>query len=1019
MKQRQATPTKNWKDITDDHKKTREVVEQKISTVAEGGEADPLAVVGPYRCGKTQLLYHSFDFCWENGLPALYTDAKSIFKEFEKSESEDIAKWLSQRTTTQVQALIEGKDADWLPNWEREEDRLAWLKDVVNEGSFDENYAVLLVDEVEQAYTDLRSKDLVDDENPLRIILDDTEGVYQLWAFGLVSAYEFLGEADYARFREVRIPLLDVEDVQRNLLNNGKNADLANGIWWLARGRVGWSNKLIEEAPSTDEDISAWVQWVSSLDFEGTSPLNKDVWTNSDVDRGQWDNARKAILFLKNEYPDWEIQSPSGDSISVDNMKGLSLDIILNISSVDAPPASKEMVERNLNRLCDSLSTKSSWKESTHYLPANMLTENKSVGGFLKLLQDLITSFEPRGSIRAKANEIVEEVSTNEFRVSWSDRFYNNIDSEHGAWSIRPSIVSEAYPSVAVNPNQLTKTATNELRDNIHTGIEIDPNIDSGHIGYEVYFCPNIDSVNSVIEKAAKPRDIQKTYCIIIPDLDLADVDNSEKLTQLIEVQRIQVITETASRLWDFLIQLRVYLEDNFGIEQPVTQNKINNALDSEPDRENRNTIQTLFDQVYNISESAVNDCLDDFRQHYSRRDTNTPVWAESHLDEEAPPGMYGGGSLPRRGLSFALVCSVADIDTNHSYIDLRKELLNGIDEGYIEASGQEFGFQQFLTYVFSETGYSDPVRSTRKLYVSSQEGRDPSIDHLQEYLLSLSEMSEELDILTDMGAESDAIDIINGTRLRAHLGPEFLWGTYLDGSSTQNSEKVIEKLETQISQLEDLASRLENVSKKIQTKNEILTPPSGYGSPVEIKYDKIKNKTEHIRTVGRDVRDLRTRCESNSQLATIGIVFNTILNAYINQIESSVNTVEGAILGTELYSVENLKGKFSQLESRVNGSDIVNTHFNCSRNEIEEEIGDLGDEVFNFQGQVGADTIQPSDTETLSRISKKAEKDIDKVSELLDLFSTVDELETKQEEAQSELRESFIEFISTIRGGA
>ena len=52
---------------------------------------------------------------------------------------------------------------------------------------------------------------------PIELIYD-VKGVYQIWSFGLISAYKLLGKAVLSRFRGLGVLILEPDDVHRVVL---------------------------------------------------------------------------------------------------------------------------------------------------------------------------------------------------------------------------------------------------------------------------------------------------------------------------------------------------------------------------------------------------------------------------------------------------------------------------------------------------------------------------------------------------------------------------------------------------------------------------------------------------------------------------------------------------------------------------------------------------------------------------------------------------------------------------------
>lgn len=1021
MKQRLASPEKPWADITPQHESLRKSVEGVIQSIDEHEPSefdyDPLAVVGPYRAGKTQLLYHSFHCAWNNGTPALYTDAQSIFDEFEASDANIISEWLSNRVTSQIESLLDGDSADWLPNWDSAELEEDFISDVGELESVDTSRVVLLVDEIEQAYTYLRSNDLVDDENPLRVLLDDTQGVYQIWAFGLVSAYEFLGEADYARFEEVRLPLLTVDDVRQRLDDQDKTTEIANGIWWLARGRVGWINKLVEEAPASEEDLSDWISSLGTLNFDGLTPINKEVWTESTVDKNKWDQARRASLFLRGEYENWQVRGRSGESMTVSDAAGLSLDIILNETSMSLSPDSKEIIERNLKRLCDALSPITESDSASRYLPANLITDRAQANGYLDLLEDLILSFEARGERRAKAIGAIEDIDNDVFRVGWTDRYHNYLADYDGAWSIKPSIVAEAYPAVGVDPTNLSESTRKRIEADITSGIQVEGKTSRLNCSCEVYFCPNESSLNTVIDLAESSKKLTTTYVIVTPGPP-SDLGVDPQSIEAVDLKRLTFHEESAERLWDFVVHLYHYVTVENNISLPITNRKISEIIDDEENREKRNTVQSLYEQVENIANTAQSEAFDDFVEYYSRDDNNHPIWGDNHLDDDAPPGMYGSGSSARQGLDYSLICSARGLSAEDEFAELPDVMLEGIDAGYIDVEGQKFGFENFLQYVFTDGLLSGPVQNVRELYIDESVGRDTAVDHLQDYLLEMTEEENLLQRLTDMDSEVGDFDVLSGTSFENQLAPQFLWGVFLDAVAQESGEQIADYVGEIISREQSLIDDLTQISNRITNRNSQLSSHDGMGRGVEIRSDTLSEYEEHIQLVLDLTEELSDRLDDEPRVSTIAVVYRAILDSYLHGFDEEVDFIKGTVYDSNLLELKKLEGQYNRFESNLKDLSKNTVYLQKSENEVEQILRKVGNAVFDFQGPIGDESIAPSDEESFEALVEWAEENSSRLSEYNDQMEKIESLLDERAVEQENCTEAFSEFYQTVMTG-
>jgi hypothetical protein len=171
---------------------------------------------------------------------------------------------------------------------------------------------------------------------------------------------------------------LDSENIQNKLSEKEKDERLATGIWWLSRGRIGWANKLVNEAPSSLQDVGEWVRERSEEDFEGVTPIDNNVWNDPKISANKRDDARKSMVFLNDSYEKWSISHDDDDAISAETVSNLSLDIIREISPMELSGDAQELLEKNLDRLSNNYVPADSSAEGK-YLPANFLNESEDV----------------------------------------------------------------------------------------------------------------------------------------------------------------------------------------------------------------------------------------------------------------------------------------------------------------------------------------------------------------------------------------------------------------------------------------------------------------------------------------------------------------------------------------------------------------------------------------------------------------------------------------------------------------
>jgi hypothetical protein len=98
------------KPLTNDHERELDRANESFDAFQNGDTVDPLALVGAYRSGKTQLIYHFFENAWDRGIPAFYIgDPGSMLDAYLDSDSDSLNEWLQVQIDTQLEAYAENR----------------------------------------------------------------------------------------------------------------------------------------------------------------------------------------------------------------------------------------------------------------------------------------------------------------------------------------------------------------------------------------------------------------------------------------------------------------------------------------------------------------------------------------------------------------------------------------------------------------------------------------------------------------------------------------------------------------------------------------------------------------------------------------------------------------------------------------------------------------------------------------------------------------------------------------------
>ena len=288
-----------WIDLSNEHKRLREEVEKDLRKgCCEKGNIQPIMLQGAFGIGKTNTLYYIFHYCWEVlQTPALYLPLAKIVDEVKKeAKSNDSGKVENNRLSLILKKMIDeqinllksdnydevfnvdfpefqsGDEnvnlslTDYLKDFEpvtvvldeKEENPfkdIVFNKDVINIAISSGNVPVLLVDEFESKFYELKKIVASSGGGILRELFDQ---IVQTRPFQLVigngpaSGYEVAkdkgGDADSEtaanrRLKTIPIPFPASALLKRRFMDGCANG-YVNFIWWMSRCRPGHVQKL-------------------------------------------------------------------------------------------------------------------------------------------------------------------------------------------------------------------------------------------------------------------------------------------------------------------------------------------------------------------------------------------------------------------------------------------------------------------------------------------------------------------------------------------------------------------------------------------------------------------------------------------------------------------------------------------------------------------------------------------------------------------------------------------------------
>lgn len=1019
MKRQQADPNKEWKSITKDHGEAKNKLEKIIKELKEEEPNDPRAIVGPYRTGKTQLLYTVFKKAWEEDVPALYVDARDIFKQADPDKG--LIKWIEDEIKRQIKELADGNKVDWLPNFNTDKDINEFLEKTSQKNLRNPTYTILLVDEVEQAYTDIKEiGELieVDDDNPLRRFLDKTTGVYQIWSFGLISSFEFLGDADDGRFVEIRIPSLDVKKVYNFLEDEGVNPELANAIWWLSRGRIGQINKFSREISQNSEDLSSFIEDKSRKEFNNTKIINP-IWEKYNLLPDEIDKAKKSVIFAEKDFEDWTVSY--GECARGQEVKTVFKNILIENTSISQN--AKNIIDDQLNLLIPAFAPADSWIEEKNkyitYLPINIFYDEENIEGMLSLLQDFTATYIKSHSTREEVINLIQEADSKYIKEKWIGEIQEYSKTRDG-WSVKPQIIDEAYPAVVIDPDKLTKKPRKSIEEDMDEGIEILPDFETPHTDFKIYLCPKKEIFKRHATEIMKSLNIKEVTMLITP-LD-SDWELNDEQKILSNHKKLFHKSLGVKRIWDFAVKLDWFLKENFDEYGPYDYEVIKKVVKNVEDGHKKTTIRTLFSELNGIVQNASEEASDEFIKKYSRDDQSVPVWGEDILDSEDvywQRGKSGSLSSGFSALSYGFVFSREEINPDHNYSNIRQYLINAYENDLMKGN---FKLKEFLdNVVLKRSGFGKDTRTERQKYLTAG-NLTPAIKNLQMLIDEMIDPTGQdliVDSITNVENDTNDVPVLRTPDFKYEQAPVMIWGLLLDWYATNNTNEIGKKLQNTIDKIKVLENDVDQLKDELKKINQSISPPDDLEGGVKVEYKILDDYTNNISGILKTTKDLKQRLNDNKNFSTIALGYQIILERYENLCNKKIEEISNEINTQNIQFIDKLNSKYNSIKEDIKEkNEKITKWIDYTENELIEEFKNYckDNDLFNYEDEViGGSTVQlgsEDDSNPIDEIDKFAEEKVKEIEEIRDfLDEIIDEFEEVKEKKDDTI-EAMYEFL-------
>ncbi|WP_226483088.1 hypothetical protein [Natrinema amylolyticum] len=1002
MDTRKASLDREWRPLTDEHDRHLSRAEESFTAFEDGNAVDPLALVGAYRSGKTQLIYHLFNDSWDRGIPAFYIgDPGEMLTQFSNSEESNLNKWIQDRIDEQLTAYTENNPdgINWFPNVDTESKQVFVEKhadDVNVDGTVK---TALFFDEVEQSYQDFIKAMDQDDDNPLRKINDGLQDSIKIWSFGMISAFEFIGEADWGRMREIRIPPLEVDDV-RNLLQDQRPdaVALANVIWWLARGRTGLIIKLIDNLPEdVDADAIDWLRNLAEENFRDTSPIN-NLWT--DLDRENWESAINALLFLEGGLDEWQVDYESG--LTVTKCQHIAINILKDEYSFDQTEDHQdalEILDRNVKRVFSGLAV----TEEGLFPPVSLGDEDEA-DAFLSLVSDLTVSFEPASSARSIAIEALDDAE-GVFHTGWLSETRDVDEVDRYVTTAAPRIVQGAFPPIAVNPERVSEQSTDNLEDAMERGLSVQTGIPAND-SVSIQFCPTIESFEAELTELTNNYDITDPTVLVIPDDDDFEYSSSD-IDVYTRHHLLKIESYQSNRFWTFIANLHGRLKDE-DLSDPYTidKNKKGDLLNKCQEREVRNTIETLYDQLRQVAIDQIETLETTYRETYSLPNTNTLLWNEERLNGEKPYWSNGEFVESTIALSYLLLFG-PEYEPTREYSKLYKRLEYSINHDLVAGNKGGLQFKSYFDDLFTQSGYGDNINDERLHYEVNNE-LAPAVKQTRDTLTALANLNDVSIIIEKL--DDPDVDLQNGQVPVAsvsgltHLGYGLIRALLITGLTTgENPEIDIKsRLRNVISDINSELATIEDYKDQVANRNNTLTSPDtvNVGTWIDIKASRLDQYETNLTQVRTGVEDLIEKVDAAPSAGSIAYHYWFLLDIYLEDISDQIDDLESQIATATVSDITDAVRLFESVHTTISEEEFIDIAFE-NRQKALGQVEDYGDQIFDLESHIGHTELSiPEDNDDLEKLNNIVGEHITHLSSLeSDLETIKAESETLEEE--------------------
>lgn len=1055
----EPTLSKQFEDISDAHQRARETVEEAIDEIARDGSPTPPSIRGPLRSGKTALQYHMFCYAWDQGVPVLYVEASTLLAQFEDVDENSFGDWVDQQAQSQVDSLVSGEieDIDWLPN-----DRMGALQEW-HEGisATTTDRVVLLIDEVEQNYTEFLTATGVDDSNPLRVLLDKGS-LFPVLSMGQISAMQFVGFADMKRTDPVSIPPVTISHIRALLEEHGLDPALDRVVFWLTRGRAAHVHQVVTDAERNQisfEDQEGLSRWLAGLADEKSAEFRtvRRVWEHADVDDPE--AAAASVAFDSDGDSEWLVESenwlPADDLIDIIETIVRETDSFTTQDpQADATLEARQLIREGIGRVVEGIAVGSSigHSDTDAAVPTGWLTgqeDDRSEGrAFLSLVQDILLAFEAERPARDIAFDALEDAKA-EFKHQY-DREVATIAADTGyAWTLRPSLVEKTYPPLATDPSRLTGQQTDDLLEAWDMegkgGLKLSVDEQA-----TMYACPTEASLRVQLEQLA-PDPTRPVVMLVDDSVDTEGVLDSVPLAQALENHSVlSIVSVPTARVWTFVVQLDALLRELLDTSL-ATEEQIDALLSEELRREQRTTIETLYTQLKDrVAGKAAEKGVAAHRQQFVTEDHY--VWAHPTLADTSFLSPRGGWTNGRHSvLGLLAIGSEPDWDEPHGR--LLANVKDGINEDVIDIKNW-FDYKELLNNTNKDGTYGKSIHDLRRVCRDDADngptGAVTRAMNAFEAITNASEFDQQV-LLSGLYDQEGARKDSKADRVRGFvrsLSPtetddttdDILW-TLVTASLARNDDSYVKETLADIERMfDDHVQTLDGYISDVDRAEELLMPADaddssisgtitsefhilsedlGQQSGAETVEDRndtdqtdtrralgVSLDTSHIKTYRENfvalrdaVRDMK-QCVTKMDLRPTGYALAVLSTRYEGVVCDAVHELEQDTPNDgNLSRVKNLSSSVKNLKTLLDSEDVE-----MSKSE-QAGVDAFVEDILDFQPIVGKRiTVGDPNGEAMSKIRKVDRAAQVRTAQVEDMVDNLEELVDLQQTAERRL---------------